>query len=52
MPITPFLHNEPFDQNVIDQLSTVLVAVCGRLGLFDRADKMTETVAKTLIELA
>jgi hypothetical protein len=52
MPITPFLSNEPFDQKAIDDLSTVLVTVCDRLGLVDRADKITAAVAKTIIELA
>ena len=52
MPITPFLASEPFDQKAIDELSTVFVAVCNRLGLADRTDTMTETVAKTIIELA
>ena len=52
MPITPFLVHEPFDQRQIEDLSTVLVAVCSRLGLADRTDPLTEHVAKTIIELA
>ena len=52
MPITPFLAGQAFDQNQIDGMSAVFVAVCGRLGLADRSDQMTETVARTIIELA
>jgi hypothetical protein len=52
MPIKAFLHNQPFDQDAIDNLSMVLVGVCERLGVADRADKVTEAVAKTIIELA
>jgi hypothetical protein len=52
MPITPFLGNEPFDQDTITKLSTVFVAVCNKLGLADRSDKLTESVARHIIELA
>jgi hypothetical protein len=52
MPITPFLRNEPFDQDAIDKLSTVFVTVCNKLGLVDRSDRMTEIVARKIIELA
>lgn len=33
-------------------MSTVFAVVCDRLGLKDRTDKMIETVAATIIELA
>jgi hypothetical protein len=39
-------------KKAIEDLPTVLVDVCERLGLSDRSDKMTEAVAKTIIELA
>lgn len=52
MPITPFLSAQPFDQNAIDNMSTVFVDVCNRIGLADRADQDTEAVARTIIELA
>jgi len=52
MPIVPFLAGQAFDQNQIEGMSTVFVDVCSKLGLADRSDKMTETVARTIIELA
>ena len=52
MPITPFLAGQAFDPEIIQTMSTAFVAVCERLGLVDRTDKMTETVAATIIELA
>jgi hypothetical protein len=52
VPITPFFANEPFDPQDIEDMSTVYVAVCSRLGLIDRADQLTKSVAKTIIELA
>ena len=52
MPITPFLAGQAFEPNQIEDMSAVLVAVCSALGLADRADSMTEHVAKTIIELA
>lgn len=52
MPITPFLANQTFDQKQSEDMSTALVAVCSRLGLADRSDKVTENIAKTIIELA
>ena len=52
MPITPFLAGKAFDQNAIEDMSTVFVAVCSRLGLADRSDQVTEAVARTIIELA
>lgn len=51
MPITPFLTGHPFDQEAIDRMSTAFLAVCGKLGLADRADPMTEVVARKIIEL-
>ena len=52
MPITPFLAGQVFDSELIQDLSTVFVSVCAKLGLVDRTDKLTEAVAKTIIELA
>ena len=52
MPTTPFLAGQAFDQNQIEGMSNVFLDVCSKLGLADRSDKMTETVAKTIIELA
>jgi hypothetical protein len=52
LPITPFLAGQAFDQEAIETMSVVFVTVCGRLGLTDRSDKVTETVARKIIELA
>jgi hypothetical protein len=52
MPAKLFLKDEPFDPEAIENLSTVLVDVCERLGVADRSDKVAEAVAKTIIELA
>jgi hypothetical protein len=52
MPITQFLAEQAFDRNQIEAMSAVLVAVCGKLGLADRADPLTRQVARTIIELA
>ena len=52
MPITPFLGGEAFDQNQIESMSTVFVAVCRKLDLADRSDPLTQAVAKKIIELA
>jgi hypothetical protein len=52
MPITPFLRGQAFDPDQIEGMSMVFVAVCSKLGLANRSDELTETVAKTIIELA
>ena len=51
MRITPYLSGQAFDQAAIDELSTVFVSVCSRLGLADRADPATRVVASKVIEL-
>jgi hypothetical protein len=51
MPIAPFLSDHSFDQDALDSMSAVFVAVCRRLGLADRSDQMTEVVARKIIEL-
>lgn len=52
MPITPFLRNEAFDPELIEAMSAAFVRVCSAIGLHDRSDPMTETVARHIIELA
>jgi len=51
MPIRPYLSGQSFDQKDIEELSTVFVAVCIRLGLADRSDPATQMVAAKVIEL-
>ena len=52
MPIRPFLTGRAFDQEAIDVMSAAFLAVCGKLGLADRADPATLIVAEKVIELA
>lgn len=52
MPITPFLRDQAFDPETIQVLSSAFEKVCANLGLSDRADPMTELVAKQIIEAA
>jgi hypothetical protein len=49
MPITPFLAGQAFGPEIIQTMSTAFLAVRERLGLTDRTDKMTETVAATIM---
>ncbi len=52
MPITPFLRNQAFDPDLIDAMSAAFTQACTTLGLVDRADPITELVARYIIELA
>ncbi len=52
MPITPFLRNQPFDPEIIDAMSSAFAKACDALGLSDRADTITELVARQIIEAA
>jgi hypothetical protein len=52
MPITPFLAGHTFDHDQIADMSAVLLAVCNKLGLADRADPLTEHVARTIVAFA
>ncbi len=52
MPITPFLRNQPFDPEIIETMSAAFVKACASLGLSDRADPITELVARRIIEAA
>jgi hypothetical protein len=52
MHITPFLRDQPFDQEAIEVMSTAFLCACKRLGLNDRDDPLNGVVAKRIIELA
>jgi hypothetical protein len=52
MPIRPYLEGATFNPEVIQLLSEAYQATCRVLGLIDRADPMTEIVAKKIIEIA
>ncbi len=52
MPITPFLHNQAFEPDVIEEMSAAFTDACKTLGLLDRADPLTEIVAQRVIQLA
>jgi hypothetical protein len=51
MPITPFLAGQPFDPEVVREMSVAFDDVCESLGLRPRSDP-AEVVAKKIIELA
>jgi len=52
MPITPFLKGQAFDPEAIKAMGAALERACNALGLTDKADPLTLTVAQTVIALA
>ena len=52
MPITPFLRGQAFEPELIEAMSTAFTKACETLGLIDRADPITELVARQIIEFA
>ena len=52
MPITQFVRNQAFEPEHIVAMSEVFVRACTSLGLTDRADPITELVARHIIEQA
>jgi hypothetical protein len=48
--IAPFLSRQAFDPEAIQILSKAYESICSQLGLSDRADQLTEIVAKHVIE--
>lgn len=52
MPITPFLDDRVFDPETVETLGAVFSRVCSELGLADRSDKISEVVARHIIEAA
>jgi len=51
-PITPFLHGQAFDSELIAAMGKALDATCEALGLSDRGDRTNELIAQKIIELA
>jgi len=51
MPIRSFLAGKHFDPETIEIMNAAFLGVCEDLGLNDKADAMTEVVAKRVIEL-
>lgn len=51
MPIRPFLANQPFNPEMIDEMSRALEAVCDALSLRLVDDAATRLVAQKIIEL-
>lgn len=52
MPITPFLGNQVFDPEIIEAMSSAFTRARASLGLSDLPDRMTELVARQIIEAA
>ena len=52
MPITPFLHGQAFDSELIAAMGKALDATCEALGLSDRGDRTNELIAQKIVELA
>jgi hypothetical protein len=52
MPITPYLRGEAFDPETLKAMGDAFGQACGALGLKDRSDKLTEMVARHIVEAA
>lgn len=52
MPIRPYLNGHTFDPETIQCMSLAFIGVCADLHLRDKNDRMSEVVAKRIIELA
>jgi hypothetical protein len=52
MPIRPFLAGQPFEPELIRQMSLALETVCAKLNLTLSDDPATRFVASKIIELA
>ena len=52
MSVTPFIPHRAFDPEAIEVMSSTLATVCADLGVSDRAGRMTELLAKHVIEAA
>jgi hypothetical protein len=52
MPIRAFLPEQPFAPWAITVMSGAHERVCADMGLTDKADRLTEVVTKSVIELA
>lgn len=52
MPIQPFLVAQPFEPELIEQMSAALVTACEALDLHVMDDPATRLVAQTIIDFA
>jgi hypothetical protein len=52
MPIRPFLAGQPFEPELIRQMSLALETVCGKFGMELADNPATRVVASKIIELA
>jgi hypothetical protein len=52
MPITPFLRGEEFSPELLKTMGEAFTQTCTELGLQDREDKLTQIVARHIIDLA
>ena len=52
MPITPFLREQAFEPEDLKNMGDAFMEARKTLGLKDRDDKLTELVARRIIELA
>ena len=52
MPITPFLHGQAFDSELIAAMGKALDPTCEALGLSDRGDRTNELIAQKIVEFA
>ncbi len=52
MAITPFLSHQSFDPETLEVIGAAFDKVCAELGLCDRKDRLTEIVARRIIEVA
>jgi hypothetical protein len=52
MPITRYLKEAVFDPKAIESMSTAFEAVCKSLQLVTRDDRITEIIARKVIEVA
>jgi len=52
MPIRPFLAGQPFEPELIRQMSLALETVCGKCGMDLLDEPATRVIAQKIIELA
>ena len=52
MSITPFLRDQAFEPEALDNMADALREARKTLGLKDRDDKLTELVARQIVDLA
>lgn len=52
MSATPFVSHQAFDPEAIEVMSLAFAKLCADLGLAERGDRLTEVVARHVIEAA